>query len=211
MARGHRQKYWMCHGKDRKGEACGYMVPCGKTFCNSCGHEPPLHVSCPPKVTAGKGGGKGAQGTGNAGKSLAGDRPAAEVLRKAMEAKAAAEAKCKEMASEIAKMRQGQAAASGHCGAASTDAISEEMAAATKRIKAAEKTVKGLKDIDVDVRSGLGRRGAALLPEATHRSGQSKRRRQRALELHEKLCVHHLLGCVDVAELPVCQTRGPVA
>jgi hypothetical protein len=71
MGRSRAKQYWLCHGRDYTGEACGYQVPCGKVFCNSCGHEPPLHVSCPDKATAGKGGGKGSgsnKGQGTAGK-----------------------------------------------------------------------------------------------------------------------------------------------
>ena len=51
--------YWKCFG-------CQYMVPCGEFFCNGCGHQPPLHVSCPGTATAGKGGGN------NPGKPTAG-------------------------------------------------------------------------------------------------------------------------------------------
>ena len=73
----------------------------------------------------------------------------ADMAKGAVEAKAAADSKCKEMAAEISKLRQGQAA-NGLGDAATGSAITGEMAAATKRIR----TVKGLKEIDVDVRSG---------------------------------------------------------
>jgi hypothetical protein len=76
---GRAKKYWLCHGKDHNGEACAYQVPCGKVACNSCGHQPPLHVSCPGNATAGKGGGKAGKGAdatagkggGKAGKDTA--------------------------------------------------------------------------------------------------------------------------------------------
>ena len=62
-----RHKFWHCHGKDCKGEPCGYMVPTGKIACDACGHQPPAHISCP--VGAAKGGGKG-----NGGGSRGGDK-----------------------------------------------------------------------------------------------------------------------------------------
>jgi hypothetical protein len=39
--------YWDCHGKKGNGKPCGYKVPLGEISCNSCGHQPPPHVSCP--------------------------------------------------------------------------------------------------------------------------------------------------------------------
>ena len=56
MGRSRAKQYWLCHGKDHKGEPSGYQVPCGKVACNSCGLQPPLHVSCPSKAAAGKSG-----------------------------------------------------------------------------------------------------------------------------------------------------------
>jgi hypothetical protein len=54
------RRFWACHGKDCKGKPCGYQVPVGRTYCDACGHQPPLHVSCPEKAQpAGEGGGKG--------------------------------------------------------------------------------------------------------------------------------------------------------
>jgi hypothetical protein len=44
---------WTCHGKKPNGKTCGYGVPIGETACNSCGHEPPIHVSCPAKAGTG--------------------------------------------------------------------------------------------------------------------------------------------------------------
>ena len=34
--------YWKFFG-------CQYMVPCGEAFCNGCGHQPPVSVSCPSR------------------------------------------------------------------------------------------------------------------------------------------------------------------
>ena len=54
------RRFWACHGHDCKGKPCGYQVPVGKTYCEACGHQPPVQVSCPQKAKPpGKVGGKG--------------------------------------------------------------------------------------------------------------------------------------------------------
>jgi hypothetical protein len=57
-------KHWLCHGKDAKGQPCGYMVPKGKAMCYACGHEPPEHIS-----GAGSGKPKPPKGEGKDGKA----------------------------------------------------------------------------------------------------------------------------------------------
>jgi predicted nucleic acid-binding Zn-ribbon protein len=95
-----RKGFWDCHGKGPKGQPCGYMVPTGKIACDACGHQPPLHISCPGKTCAGKGaskadaaGGRKSSGNGN-GKSSGSDDAAK--LKAALSARAAADAKVKE-------------------------------------------------------------------------------------------------------------------
>jgi DNA repair exonuclease SbcCD ATPase subunit len=39
------KRWWDCHGKDCKGQPCGYRVPAGCIACNACGHQPPAHIS----------------------------------------------------------------------------------------------------------------------------------------------------------------------
>ena len=56
--------YWKCFG-------CQYMVPCGETYCNGCGHQPPPSISCPSRVQpAGKGNGKGKRAKSTAERQL---------------------------------------------------------------------------------------------------------------------------------------------
>ena len=95
-----RKRFWDCHGKDAKGQPCGYMVPTGKIACDACGHQPPLHISCPGKTCAGKGAGKadaagGGKSSGKGKDKSSGNDDAAK-LKAALSARAAAEAKIKD-------------------------------------------------------------------------------------------------------------------
>jgi chromosome segregation ATPase len=97
-------KCWICHGKKANGKTCGYGVPIGEKACNSCGHEPPIHVSCPPKADARaaanspKGPRRKADNLGGKGNVDCG----ADKLKSAMAAKTAADLKGKETAKALA-------------------------------------------------------------------------------------------------------------
>ena len=116
-----RRRFWECHGKDCKGKPCGYQVPVGKTYCEACGHQPPVLVSCPEKAKApGKGGGKGTANAKPPGKGAGkgranGKPPSVSTLEKQLKA---AEAKAQEsnketsaLRAEVRKLKEGRAAA----------------------------------------------------------------------------------------------------
>ena len=73
------------------------MVPCGEFYCNGCGHQPPLSVSCPTNERA-KGGDKW--------KSIA-SRPQPKATFAERQIQKAIEAKDKELAK--AKQRRAKA------------------------------------------------------------------------------------------------------
>jgi hypothetical protein len=99
-------KCWTCHGKKLNGKTCGYGVPIGEKACNSCGHEPPIHVSCPSKAGAGAAANspkeprRKADKPGNWSKGNADG--GGEKLEAALAAKAAADLKGKETAKALA-------------------------------------------------------------------------------------------------------------
>ena len=115
------RKFWACHGKDCKGLACGYQVPVGKIACDACGHQPPLHISCPGKAEGGKAAGrKGGKPesapTDAKAKGKGVGRTTEQQLKAALEAKNAAESTNKANAkaltalqAEFKKFKAGQA------------------------------------------------------------------------------------------------------
>jgi hypothetical protein len=110
-------KFWDCHGKDCKGNPCGYKVPVGRIACDACGHQPPLHVSCPGK-RGDKAKGASATVTDEKRSGREGSNTAEAKLKAALKAKAASEAKSNDNAkalvadkAELKKLKEAAAVA----------------------------------------------------------------------------------------------------
>ena len=117
-----KKNFWLCHGTDCKGKACGYMVPTGKIACDACGHQPPAHISCPGKAAKGNGKGNGSAGKGG-GKG--GNRPcSSNTSGSTLEKQLRAELEASKQ--ELAKVKKSAAAEASKAKAASEAAAAPQ-------------------------------------------------------------------------------------
>jgi hypothetical protein len=189
-----RKTHWECRGEH--GKACGYWVPLGTMYCNSCGHSPPAHVAQkpakkegaeiggraakPPAAGKAKGKGKGAaeytNGATQDAKKFAAEKAESAKLR----------AQLKEAAAKCAKLEADAGANLGAAhpaaGAMDVDAAGDDCTLAAAADKAREEVVQ-FKKIPESLRvhiTGFDETLARL--EATHESALAAKRNAKPLK-----------------------------
>lgn len=153
----HKKQFWLCLGKDCKGEACGYMVPCGRIACDACGHQPPLHVSRPDGAKSGKSAGKG-NGNGSGSRSSGtGATTLEKQLKAELEASKQELAKVKKLAAAEAVKTDAAAAGAPHVTSNVAMASDEANGGSDlgAKVEQAKATLKKWQDLPYDMRGAI--------------------------------------------------------